>query len=160
VAPIQFAAAAAALVNGGELVQPTFLRRFTDARGARTRVVSAQTSARMRDLLRRNVTDPAGTGRRADVPGYRVGGKTGTAEMPGRGGYDKKAVISSFLAAFPMDGPRYLVLVMLFEPKGTEETKGEILAGLNAAPTAARVIARIAPLLGVLPDGAVAALAE
>ena len=77
----------------------------------------------MRDLMRLNVAEPGGTGRRAEVRGYRVGGKTGTAEMPGVGGYQRKAVISSFVAAFPMDAPRYVVFVLLFEPKGTEETK-------------------------------------
>jgi len=104
-------------------------------------------------LMRRNVTDPAGTGKRADVPGYLVGGKTGTAEMPGPGGYREKAVISSFLAAFPMNEPRYLVFALLFEPKPTAAAKGELLAGLNAAPTAGRIIARIGPLLGMLPVG-------
>ena len=111
----------------------------------------------MRELMRLNVTDPAGTGKRADVPGYPVGGKTGTAEMPGRGGYREKAVISSFLAAFPMDKPRYLVFVLLFEPKPTHETGGECLAALNAAPTAGRVISRIGPLLGVMPAAATGA---
>lgn len=158
VAPIQFAAATAALINGGELVAPTFLRRFQPAASARKRIVEPQTSARINELLRRNVTDPHGTGKRADVPGYRVGGKTGTAEMPGRGGYREKAVIASFVAAFPMDAPKYLVLVSLFEPKGTAETSGEILAGMNAAPTAARVVERIAPLLGVLPVRTIAEL--
>jgi len=157
VAPIQFAAAVAALVNGGTRVEPTFLRRLGDARPDRPRVVSPETSLKINDLLRRNVTDARGTGKRAEVPGYRVGGKTGTAEMPGRGGYREKAVIASFLAAFPMEKPRYLVLVSLFEPKGNQETSGEILAGMNAAPTAARVIERIAPLLGVVPDGHLAA---
>jgi cell division protein FtsI (penicillin-binding protein 3) len=161
VAPIQVAAAAASLINGGERVSPTFLRRADGASSARTRVVSEATSKNLCELFRRNVTDAHGTGKRADVPGYRVGGKTGTAEMPGRsGGYSEKAVISSFLAAFPMDAPKYLVMISLFEPKGTDETKGEILAGLNAAPTAGRVIARIAPMLGVVPDGALAGLPE
>ncbi len=136
VAPIQFAAAVAALINGGKRVEPTFLRRFAEASPDRPRVVR-ETSAKINELLRRNVTDAHGTGKRGEVPGYRVGGKTGTAEMPGRGGYREKAVIASFLAAFPMDAPKYLVLVSLFEPKGTQETAGEILAGMNAAPTAA-----------------------
>ena len=114
--------------------------------------MSRQTSDTLNTLLRRTVSEPFGTGRRADVPGYRVGGKTVTAELPGRGGYKKKAVIASFLGAFPMDAPQYIAMIMLFEPTGTEETKGEILAGLNAAPTAGRVIARIAPLLGVKPE--------
>jgi cell division protein FtsI (penicillin-binding protein 3) len=105
----------------------------------------------MRELMRLNVTHKSGTGRRAEVEGYRVGGKTGTAEMPGRGGYQEKAVIASFLGAFPMESPRYVTLVMLFEPKGTAETGGRITAGVNAAPVTARVVERIAPLLGVLP---------
>ncbi len=150
VAPLQFAAAAAALVNGGELVKPTFLRGHGD--GAKTRVVSAETSRQIGDLMRLNVTDPAGTGKRADVPGYRVGGKTGTAEMAAAGGYAKKSVISSFVAAFPMEKPQYVVMVMIFKPQGTDETRNEITAGHNAAPTAGRIIARVAPLLGVMPE--------
>ncbi|MCZ7595509.1 MAG: penicillin-binding transpeptidase domain-containing protein [Hyphomicrobium sp.] len=110
----------------------------------------------MRVLLRRNVAEAAGTGKRAEVPGYLVGGKTGTAEIPGAGGYREKAVISSFLAAFPMDKPRYLVFVLLFEPKATKDTAGEVLASRNAAPTVARVISRIGPLLGMLPTQATA----
>ncbi|MCL4765168.1 MAG: penicillin-binding protein 2 [Hyphomicrobiaceae bacterium] len=151
VAPIQFAAAAAALVNGGWRVTPTF--RLTGAAPADgpVRVVRAETSAAMRELMRRNVVSPQGTGRRADVPGYEVGGKTGTAERPGRGGYREEAVIASFLAAFPMRDPKYLVLVLLHEPKATEATGGRITAGVNAAPVAGRVIARAAPLLGMLP---------
>ncbi len=160
VAPLQFAAAAAALVNGGFSVRPTFLLPRGAASPEPARVVSSATSAIMREVLRRNVADPSGTGRRADVPGYDVGGKTGTAELPARGGYAEKAVISSFVASFPMSAPKYLVLVSLFEPKGTAETSGEILAGLNAAPTAARVIERIGPLLGVVPARSVAALRE
>jgi cell division protein FtsI (penicillin-binding protein 3) len=92
-----------------------------------------------------------GTGRRADAEGYRVGGKTGTAEMPGRGGYQAKAVISSFIGAFPMDAPNYLTLVMLFEPEPVAGIAPGITAGLNAAPTTARIVHRIAPVLGVLP---------
>ncbi len=149
VTPLQFAAAAAALLNGGELVKPTFLR---GREPKKTRVVSAETSRRINELMRLNVTDPAGTGKRADVPGYRVGGKTGTAEMAATGGYAKKSVISSFVAAFPMEKPQYVVMIMLFKPQGTEETKNEITSGHNAAPTAGRVIARVAPLLGVLPE--------
>jgi cell division protein FtsI (penicillin-binding protein 3) len=153
VAPIQFAAAAAAVINGGTAVKPTYFRGRGEAPGAGPRLVSAETSRSLCALLRRNVSEREGTGRRADVPGYRVGGKTGTAEIPGRGGYQEKAVVSSFLAAFPMDDPQYLVLVLIFEPNGTAEANGEVLAGRNAAPTAGRVIARIAPLLGVKPEG-------
>jgi len=150
-APLQFAAAAASIVNGGQKVSPTFIKRPVGAGQADIRLVSAETSARMRSMMRRNVAEPGGTGKRAEVQGYEVGGKTGTAEMPGPGGYREKAVISSFLAAFPMDEPRYLVFTLLFEPKGTKESGGEVLASRNAAPTTARIVSRIGPLLGMLP---------
>lgn len=159
VAPIQFAAAAASLINGGTAVAPTFIKKAGGAPDG-VRVVSQETSLNLNMLLRRTVSEPYGTGRRADVPGYRVGGKTGTAELPAAGGYKKNAVIASFLGAFPMDDPRYLTLIMLFEPSGTEETRGEVLAGLNAAPTAGRVIQRIAPLLGLRPQRDVAELSD
>lgn len=150
-APLQFAATAAALVNGGRWVPPTFIPQSSPASVRGERIISAETSAAIRELMRRNVVSPRGTGRRADVPGYEVGGKTGTAELPSRGGYREEAVIASFLAAFPMSDPKYVVLVMLHEPKPTEETKGKITAGVNAAPVAGQIIARTAPLLGVLP---------
>lgn len=150
-APIQFAATAAALVNGGHWVPPTFVQQSSPAWERGERIVSRETSLAIRELMRRNVVSPRGTGRRADVPGYEVGGKTGTAELPSRGGYREEAVIASFVAAFPMSDPKYVVLVMLHEPKPTEETKGKITAGVNAAPVAGQIIARTAPLLGVLP---------
>ncbi len=154
VTPLQFATAAAALVNGGTAVTPTFLARDASAPVATgARVVSAETSALLRQLMRRNVTDAAGTGKRADVPGFDVGGKTGTAEMAAAGGYRKKSVIASFLGTFPASDPRYVTLVLLFEPKGQAATGGEITAGRNAAPTTARLVERIAPLLGVAAQG-------
>jgi cell division protein FtsI (penicillin-binding protein 3) len=150
VAPLQFAAAVAALVNGGTKVTPTLLAG-SEAGGEGLRLVSAATSAKLREIMRLNVTHAHGTGRHADADGYRVGGKTGTAEMPGRGGYQEKSVISSFVGAFPMDAPRHVILVSLFEPQSGEGGSGRITAGANAAPTTARIIARVAPLLGVLP---------
>jgi cell division protein FtsI (penicillin-binding protein 3) len=150
VAPLQFAAAAAALVNGGRKVTPTFFAH-TDEDTPAEQLVSPATSAALREIMRLNVTNASGTGKRAEAEGYRVGGKTGTAEMPGRGGYQEKSVISSFVAAFPMDAPRYLTYVLLFEPRPTEASHEHITAGTNAAPTTGRIVARIAPLLGVLP---------
>jgi cell division protein FtsI (penicillin-binding protein 3) len=148
ISPLQFAAAAGALFNGGTAIQPTYVRRMPGATSTQgERIVSAETSAAMRGLMRLNVTDAQGTGRRADVPGVEVGGKTGTADIPGPRGYKKGGVISSFLAAFPMSAPRYVAIVSLFEPKPTAETGGKVLAGLTAAPTAGRLIARIAPQL-------------
>jgi cell division protein FtsI (penicillin-binding protein 3) len=150
VAPLQFAAAVAGLVNGGTRVKPTLLAGGNGG-GPGTRMVSAATSAKIRETMRLNVTHAAGTGRRAEAEGYRVGGKTGTAEMPGRGGYHAKAQISSFVGAFPMDAPRYVTLVLLFEPQTGAVGGDQATAGLNAAPTTARIVERVAPLLGVLP---------
>ncbi|MEQ1696848.1 MAG: penicillin-binding protein 2 [Hyphomicrobiaceae bacterium] len=148
VAPLQFAAAAGALVNGGTAVAPTYLaRRPADPIPPATQVISSETSAAMRTIMRRNVTDAQGTGKRADVPGFDVGGKTGTADIAGPRGYRQGGVISSFLAAFPMSNPRYVALVLLFEPQATAESGGKRLAGLTAAPVAGRIISRIGPLL-------------
>ncbi len=149
VAPLQLAAAMAGVITGSK-VAPTLLAR-EDARATPIRLVSAATSSKIQEILRLNVTSPIGTGRRAEVEGYRLGGKTGTAEMPGRGGYQAKAVISSFIGAFPMDAPQYLTLVMLFEPEPVAGIAPGITAGVNAAPTTARIVHRIAPVLGVLP---------
>lgn len=150
VSPLQFAAAAAALLNGGTSVQPSLLRQ--EARVPGGRVVSAETSMALRDMMRRNVVQANGTGRRAEVAGLDVGGKTGTAEIAVAGRYREKAVIASFLAAFPMRQPRYVVLVGLIEPSAVDGTRGQITAGVNAAPVAGRIIARTAPLLGVRPE--------
>ena len=103
----------------------------------------------LRDMMREVVT--IGTGKKANVPGYDVIGKTGSANKPARGGYDDDALITSFLGAFPYSDPRYALLVMLDEPQGIPETHNLTLAGWNAAPTAAEIIARSAPLLGVRP---------
>lgn len=149
-APIQFAAAAATLINGGTRVAPTFLRTVGDPSPGE-RLITAEASAAQREIWRLNVAAPQGTGKRAEVPGLRVGGKTGTAEIPGVGGYQAKAVIASFVAALPMEAPRWIILVSVFEPQGTAETKNAITAAHNAAPTTARIVARIAPILGVLP---------
>ena len=102
----------------------------------------------MRYLFRLNVEK--GSGKRAAVPGYRVGGKTGTAEKVENGRYSGNKRLNSFLAAFPMDDPQYVVLVVLDEPK-PEKPGGGATAGLNAAPTVAAVIRRSAALLGVKP---------
>jgi cell division protein FtsI (penicillin-binding protein 3) len=145
VSPLAFVAAAAAVVNGGRRVEPTFLKRSVDARGEQ--LVSPATSATMRELLRYVVTN--GTGKQADVPGYDVGGKTGSAEKAGPHGYQAHKLVTSFCAVLPIDDPRYLVFVLLDEPHGTKATSGLALAGHTAAPLAGHVIARIAPLLGV-----------
>ncbi|KAB2868495.1 MAG: penicillin-binding protein 2 [Bauldia sp.] len=149
--PLQFTAAAATLVNGGKRVKPTFLAVNRKSLVHQESVVSPETSARIRDLLRLNVISPRGTGRLAEVDVYRVGGKTGTAELPENGRYASRKVISSFLAAFPIEAPRYVTLVSLYEPEPTFETKGQITAGVNAVPLTRKIIERVGPLLGLVP---------
>ena len=156
VAPLQFATAAAVILNGGTSITPTLLKYQTGTNAKATRLVTRETSAAMSSLFRLNVMDPDGTGKRADVPGYRVGGKTGTADRAEGGHYEAKAVLSSFLGAFPMDNPQYLTFVLLFEPKGLPETGGQRTASTNAAPVTARLIGRIASQLGVTPMNTVA----
>jgi cell division protein FtsI (penicillin-binding protein 3) len=151
VAPLQFAASALPLVNGGYGVTPTFLPRQRLAAIAESpSVLKASTSKAMLSLLRLNVLK--GTAKRADVPGYRVGGKTGTAEKVVERRYEGSSLLTSFIAAFPTDAPEYLVLVMLDEPKRVPESGNQATAGVNAAPTAGRIVQRIAPILGVAPS--------
>ena len=151
--PLQTAVAGAAMVNGGLLVPPTLLPRSREeAQRLARRVIRPETSDRMRYLFRLNAL--VGSGRRAEVPGYVVGGKTGTADKSARGGrrgYEGNGRFNAFLAAFPLERPRYVVLVTLDEPKA--ERKGrDATAGSNAAPTVARIVRRAAPALGVRPD--------
>lgn len=147
VSPLQLAAGVSAIVNGGLYRRPTLVKQ--DGLSVATRVISARTSERMRRLMRLAVT--AGTGRQADVPYSLVGGKTGTAEKAKGRRYDRRALLSSFVAAFPMHAPRYVVYVLLDEPRGTAKTHGFASAGWTAAPTTSHVIARIGPILKVPP---------
>jgi cell division protein FtsI (penicillin-binding protein 3) len=150
VAPLQAVMGIDALVNGGYLIPPTFLKRSEDeAMAMAKRVIKPETSEKMRFLMRLNAE--VGTARKADVPGYYIGGKTGTAEKVINGRYAKKRVLTAFTAIFPADAPRYQLLVMLDEPQALPETHGFITSGWNAVPTGGKVIARIAPLLGIEP---------
>jgi cell division protein FtsI (penicillin-binding protein 3) len=150
VAPLQSVMGVAAILNGGYLIPPTFLRRTeAEARAIAKRVVKPETSAAMRYLMRLNAEK--GTATRADVKGFYVGGKTGTAEKVINGRYSKTRLMTDFMAVLPADEPRYLVLIMLDEPKPIAETHGFATSGWNAVPVAAKVIARIGPLLGLEP---------
>jgi cell division protein FtsI (penicillin-binding protein 3) len=149
VSPMQTAVAGAALVNGGYFIPPTFLPRTAEEAAAVARpVMQPATSDLLRSLFRLNVLK--GSGRRADVEGYIVGGKTGTAEKVVNGRYSSDKRRNAFIAAFPMDAPKYLVLVLLDEPKPEKPGMGAT-AGLNTAPTAGSIIRRIAPMLGIAP---------
>ncbi|MEX0956827.1 MAG: penicillin-binding protein 2 [Rhizobiaceae bacterium] len=148
--PLQTAVSTAALVNGGVLFDPTFLPRSqSDAVDHATAVLDPKTSAAMRYLFRLNVEK--GSGRRAEVPGYFVGGKTGTAEKVVNGRYSTDKRFNAFLSVFPADDPQYVVLVILDEPKPEQPGMGAT-SGLNAAPTVSNIVRRSAPLLGVMPE--------
>lgn len=150
VTPLHLASAYAALVNGGVWRPATLMKLESGQAVPGRRVFKASTSARMRQLLRLIVD--IGTGKKANAVGYRVGGKTGSAEKPGAGGYNRTSLVATFAAAFPMDHPRYVIISMLDEPKGTVATSGQRTAAWNAAPVVGRLVPRIGPLLGIMPD--------
>jgi len=146
VAPLQAVMGINAVMNGGYLIPPTFLKRSEEeARALAKKVIKSETSEKMRYLMRLNAE--IGTARQAEVKGYYIGGKTGTSEKVVNGRYSKKQVLNSFTAIVPADNPQFQVLVMLDEPKPLPETHGFITSGWNAVPTGGKVIARIAPLL-------------
>jgi cell division protein FtsI (penicillin-binding protein 3) len=150
VTPLQVAAATLPLVNGGFAVTPTFLPRpRIEALRQAPNVLKSSTSQQMLALMRLNVLK--GTGKRANAEGYRVGGKTGTAEKVVGRHYAGSTLLTSFLSVFPTDAPEYLVLVMLDEPQRVAASDNQATAGTNAAPTAGKIIERIAPILGVAP---------
>jgi len=150
VAPLQAVMGVGALMNGGILIPPTFLKRSeAEAQALGRRVIKPETSAMMRYLMRLNVEK--GTASKADVAGYYIGGKTGTADKVVFGRYSKTRVLTDFMAVLPADQPRYVLLIMLDEPKALPETHGFTTSGWNAVPTGGAVVARIAPLLGIEP---------
>ncbi len=149
VSPLQVAEAVATVVNGGIRHPATLLRRGDAETPKGKRVLAEETSRKMRRLMRLVVEK--GTGKNADAAGYRVGGKTGTAEKSHGGRYRRRALISSFVGAFPMDDPRYVVLSVLDEPKGNERTLQYATGGWTAAPMVGRMVERMASMLGIVP---------
>jgi cell division protein FtsI (penicillin-binding protein 3) len=151
VTPLQLTAAMNAVVNGGRYVPLTIRKRDPKAPLETRQVMSPETSQAMLEIMRLNVTD--GSGRKADAPGLRVGGKTGTGEKVVDGRYSSFFNVSSFAAVFPTDGPldskRYFVLILMDEPHGSQASGGQRTGGWVSAPAAGRVINRIAPFLGV-----------
>jgi len=150
VTPLHLAAAYSALVNGGIWRPATLLKVKPGDEARGRRVFTEATSARMKQLLR--MVAVYGTGRKANAPGFRVGGKTGSAEKAAAGGYDKSQVVATFASAFPMDKPRYVVVVMLDSPQKVAASSYQRTAAWNAVPIVGRLIPRIGPLLGVMPD--------
>ena len=141
--------AVSAVVNGGVLHRATFLKHPDDYRPAGVRVLSRQTSEDMRRLLRLVVEQ--GTGRFAAAPGYLVGGKTGTAEEVGRHGYAHKQLLSSFIGVFPINDPRYVIMVSIDQPHANAKSMGEATGGWVAAPAVSRIVQRMAPIVGIPP---------
>jgi len=147
--PMHLAAGYAALVNGGTLVEPTLTRRTDTTPGPR--VISEETSRIMRSLFRSVVTD--GTASLGEVAGYGVGGKTGTADKPNPdGGYYEDRVVATFAGAFPMNDPRYVIVVTMDEPQETSGPVARRTAGWTVVPVAAEMVRRVAPVLGMRPQ--------
>ncbi|SHJ14193.1 peptidoglycan D,D-transpeptidase FtsI family protein [Aureimonas altamirensis] len=150
VTPLQAATGVAGLVNGGHLIRPTFIKDTPVAdRMIADNVVAPETSETLRYLMRLNAV--MGSAKRANVPGYFIGGKTGTAEKVVNGRYDKSRVMTSFMGVLPANNPKYLMLVILDEPKGSKETYGFRTSGWNAVPAGGRIFERILPLLHLAP---------
>ena len=147
VSPLALAVATGAILNGGNYVAPTILRRDAANPKNERRVLSQKTSQSVTDLMRYVVTN--GTGRNARAEGYGVMGKTGTADKPAIGGYDERRLVTSFISGFPYSDPRYVVMITYDEPKALPTDWGYATAGWNAAKTTKKVITRIGPILGV-----------
>ncbi|GAC1572791.1 MAG: penicillin-binding protein 2 [Sphingomicrobium sp.] len=151
VSPLQLAMGYATLFDGGIYHAPTILKRGpNNPLPPGKRVFTENTSYRLRSLLRLVVMK--GTGKKADAPGYRIGGKTGTAQKLINGRYSQKINLTSFAGVFPMNDPRFVVVAMLDEPHATKDTFGFTTAGWNVAPVVSRTVSRIAPMLGVVAD--------
>lgn len=148
--PLQLASGVSSVVNGGYLVKPKLVLADSPTSSEDIRIMSEKTAHRMRQLLRIVVSE--GTGGKADVAGYKVGGKTGTAEKIVAGRYDKEKKISSFVGVFPSDAPKYAVFIMVDEPKGHKGTWGYATGGWVAAPAVSRVIASMASILNLPPQ--------
>lgn len=149
VSPMHLVSGVAAMVNGGVMRPATLIARAPGEISEGERVISSDTSLLMRKLLRLVVE--SGTGKNAEVPGYVVGGKTGTADKQSGKGYDRNSRLASFIAAFPMNDPEYVVLVMVDEPKPNATSFGYATGGWVAAPAVGNIIRRMAPLMGLQP---------
>ena len=149
VSAVHVVSAVAAMVNGGLIRPATLIKRSPEEVSDGQRVISSNTSDKMRELLRLVVQ--AGTGKSADAPGYLVGGKTGTAQKQKGRGYEANARLASFVGAFPMSAPRYVVFVMVDEPKPNAHSYGFATGGWVAAPVVSRIVQRMAPMVGLPP---------
>ena len=151
ITPTHLTSVTATIVNGGMRLNPTLL--LPRSINSNKRIFSRQTSMKMRSIMRLVVSDKYGTAKKAEAPGYLVGGKTGTAEkVSKRGGYLKKQNIVAFTAGFPMNNPRFVITVMIDNPKGQQSSFGYRTAGWVVAPVISKIVTRIAPILGIKPE--------
>ena len=150
VTPLHVVSAVSSLVNGGYYIRPTFLKREYIPKDEFKRVMSSDSSIKMRYLM--HLVVKSGSGKGANLPEYSVGGKTGSADKPEKGGYNKDKLITSFVGVFPIHNPRYVIFVLLDEPKPQDKKNNHRTSGWNAVPTAKEMISRIAPILGIYPD--------
>jgi cell division protein FtsI (penicillin-binding protein 3) len=152
VSPLHMVRAMAAFVNGGNLVEPTLYRRSpSDAAATYRRVISEKTSREIRYLMRLNALEGSGSRMNKFAAGYRTGGKTGTAEKVVNGRYDSSKSLAVFTSAFPLDDPRYAMVILVDEPRSENEQSGRT-AGWNAGEATGRIVQRVAPMLGISPD--------
>lgn len=150
VAPLQAMMAVSALMNGGYMITPTFLKRSEeDAKSGVEQVIKAETSEAMRYLMRLNAE--IGTAKKVDIDGYFVGGKTGTAEKVVNGHYSKTRLFTTFMAVAPSDKPKYLFLTIMDEPQGLPETGGYATAAYNSGYVTGQIIQRVGPIIGLAP---------
>ncbi len=152
VSPLHMVTAYGALANGGNYIAPTLYKRTrAEAEPLYERVVSQQTSDQVRYLMRLNALEGSGSQMNKAALGYRVGGKTGTAEKVVNGRYSSGTVTNFFASAFPLDNPRYALVIVVDEPKA-ENAQSGTTAGWNAGHVTGRIVQRVAPMLGVAPD--------
>ena len=150
ITPLHAAVAGASLVNGGRLIHPTFLKKNTNETIDYSQVIDPTTSDKLKKLMYLNIMN--GSGKNAAVDGILVGGKTGSAEKVSDKTYEKNKLRTTFLGAFPINEPKYILFLLLDEPEGTEETYGYATAGYNVAPTFSNIVTRIAPMLDIIPS--------
>ena len=151
ITPMHLASATATIVNSGVKVNPTLIKGKAEKKNEV--IISKETSIKMKSIMRLVVSNKNGTAKKAEAPGYLIGGKTGTAEkINPSGGYYKKENIVAFTGAFPMNDPQFIITIMIDNPKGQKFSFGYRTAGWVVAPIVKQLVTRVAPILGVKPQ--------
>ena len=151
ITPMHLASATATIVNNGVKVEPTLIKGKAEKKNEL--IISKETSIKMKSIMRLVVSNKNGTAKKAEAPGYLIGGKTGTAEkINPSGGYLKKENIVAFTGAFPMNDPKFILTIMIDNPKGQKFSYGYRTAGWVVAPVVKQLVTRVAPILGIKPQ--------